>query len=212
MVNDDYIKTRQSLKLRIKDLMKFMEDESQLIANNMKNRLDSTKAARAIQLENLFKKTTGKLDELIKLDVSYGNWMRKETLILNDEIRRSFDALERAIDTNAKGIASMLKRLRNDVLVSVESAERKIIACYKHDVLFDFTKCTKEQSDKATRMLDRMNEETRRKFEEIVKFCEIVLRAHEMTVQETMEINRKKTDNLLRYLEKCIVQMRKSSK
>lgn len=192
--------------------MNFVENESQLIANNVKNRLDSTKAARATQLENLLKKTTGKLDELIKLDVSYGNWMRKETLILNDEIRRSFDALERAIDPNVKRIASMLKRLRSDVSTSVESAERKIIACRKHDVLFDFMKCTKEQSDKATRMLDRMNEEAHRKFEEIAKFCETILRAHEMTVQETMEINRKKTADFLRYLEKCIVQLKKSSK
>lgn len=192
--------------------MKFVENESQLIANDLKSRLDSTKAARATQLENLFKKTTGKLDELIKLDVSYGNWMRKETLILNDEMRRSFDALERAVDPNVKRIASMLKRLQGDVSTSVESAERKILACRKHDVLSDFMKCTKEQSDKATKMLDRMNEEAHHKFEEIVKFCETILRAHDMTVQETIEINRKKTADFLRYLEKCIVQLKKSSK
>ncbi|XP_071565657.1 uncharacterized protein [Temnothorax nylanderi] len=209
---DDYIKARQSLKLHIKNLVKFVEHESQLIANDVKSRLDSSKAARATQLEDLLKKTTRKLDELIKLDVSYGSWMRKETLMLNDEIRRSFDALERAIEPNVKRIAFMLNRLRSDVSTSVESAERNLVACRKYDVLLDFAKCTKEQSDEATRILDRMNEEARRKFEEIGKFRETVLRAHEIMAREAIEINRKKTADFSRYLEKCIVQLRKSGK
>lgn len=192
--------------------MKFVEDESQSIANNVKGRLDSSKAARATQLENLLKKTTGKLDDLIKLDVSYGSWMRNKTLTLNEEIRRSFEALERAIDPNIKHITSMLKKLRSDVSTSVKSAEKNLTACRKHNGPLDFAKCTKEQSDAATRMLDRMNEEARRKFKEIAKFCETVLRGHEMTTQEAIEINRKKTTDLLKYLEKCIVQLKKQKK
>lgn len=205
------MKARQSLKLRIKDLMKFVEDESQLITSDMKGRLDSSKAARAIQLERLVKKTTGKLDELMKLDVSYGSWMRRETLMLNDETRRSFEAVERAINLNVKKIASMLKKLQNDVSTSVKNAERNLVACRKYN-LFDFARCTKEQSDEATRILDRTNEEARRKLEEIVKFRETVLRTHEITTQETIEVNRKKMANFLKYLEKCIVQLRKSNK
>jgi len=192
--------------------MKFVEDESQLITNDIKSRLDSSKAARATQLENLFKKTTDKLDELIKLNVAYGSWMRKKTLLLNDEIKRSFDALERASDLNEKHIASVLKKLRSDVSTCIESAERNFVACRKHDLPFNLAKCTKEQSAEATRMLDQMNEEARRKFAEIVKFRETVLRAHEMTAQETIEINRRKTVDLLRYLEKCIAQQKRSSK
>lgn len=183
-----------------------------MITNDMKNRLHSSKAARATQLENFFKKTTGKLDELIKLDVSYGNWMRKETLLLNDEIKRSFDALERAIDPNVKRIASMLKELQDDVLIYGESAERNLVTCRKHDVPLDLAKCTKERSGKAIRMLDLMNEKARRKLEEIAKFRETVLKAHEITAKEAIEINHKKMADLLSYLEKCIVQLKKSRK
>lgn len=189
-----------------------MEEESQLITNDLKGRLDDSKAARTIQLQNLFKKTTGKLDELIKLDVSYGSWMRKETLLLNDEMKRSFDALERAIDPNIKRITFMLKELQNDVSIYGESAKRNLVTCRNHDIPFDLAKCTKEQSDKAIRMLDRINEEARRKLEEIIKFRETVLKAHEMTAQEAIEINHKKTADLLSYLEKCIVQLKKSRK
>jgi len=57
-----------------------------------------------------------------------------------------------------------------------------------------------------------MNEEARRKFEEIAKFREMVLRAHEITAREAIEINSKRTADFLRYLEKCIVQLRKSAK
>ncbi|KYQ54120.1 hypothetical protein ALC60_06992 [Trachymyrmex zeteki] len=202
--SDDYLKARQSLKLQIKDLIKFVENESQLITNDVKSRLDSNRAARTTQLENFFKKTTGKLDELMKLDVSYGNWMRQKTLLLNDEIKRSFDAVERVIGPNEKRIASMLKKLRSDVSICIESAERNLAVCRKHYLPFDLTKCTKEQLDEATKMLDRMKEEARRKFEEIAKFRETVLRAHEMTTQETIEINHKKTMDLLKYLKKCI--------
>lgn len=189
-----------------------MEDESQLIASDVKNRLNSGKAARVIQQENLLRKTTRKLDELIKLDASYGSWMRKETLLLNDEIRRSFEALERASDLNVRHIVSMLKKLRNEVSTTVASAERNFVACRKYNVLFDFAKCTKKQSDEVTRMLDRMNEEARCKFEEIARFREMVLRAHEITAREVMEISYKKTADFLKYLEKCIVQLRKSGK
>lgn len=189
-----------------------MDDESQLIANDVKSRLDSNKVARVTQLENLLIKTTGKLDEIIKLDVSYGSWMRNETLLLNDEIRRSFDALERAIDLNEKRIAFMLKKLRSDVSTCIEGAERKLVACRKHDLPFDLAKCTKEQSDEAARMLDWMNEEARRKLKEIAKFRETVLRAHRTTMQEAIEMNCKKTADFLKYLEKCIVQLRKTSK
>lgn len=189
-----------------------MDDESQLISNDVKSRLDSSKAVRATQLENFFEKTTKKLDEIIKLDVSYGCWMRKETLLLNDEIRRSFDALERAIDLNEKRIAIMLKKLRSDVLTCVENAERRLVVCRKHGLPSDLTKCTKTQFDEATRTLDWMNEEARRKFKEIAKFRETILRAHETTARETMQINCKKTANFLKYLEKCIVQLKKSKK
>ncbi|XP_018351790.1 PREDICTED: uncharacterized protein LOC108754167 isoform X2 [Trachymyrmex septentrionalis] len=210
--SDDYLKARQFLKLHIKDLIKFVDNESQLITNDIKNRLDSNRAARATQLENLFKKTTEKLDELMKLDVSYGSWMRQMMLLLNDEIKRSFDALERVIGSNEKRIASMLKKLQSDVSICIESAERNLAVCRKHYLPFDLTKCTKEQSDKATKMLDRMKEEARRKFEEIAKFRETVLRAHEITTQEAIEINHKKTMDLLKYLEKCIVKLKSSNK
>lgn len=194
------------------DLIKFAKNESQLIANNVKAHFDSSKAACAAQLEDLLEKTTGKLDELTKLDVSYGNWMRKETLIFNDEIRRSFDALDRAIDPNVKHITSKLKKLRKDVSASVKGADRMLVTCREHHALSAFAKCTKEQSDEAMKMLDRMDENLRRKFEEIAKFCETVLKAHEMTVKETVAINREKTAVLLQCMEKCIVHLRKWQK
>ncbi|XP_028050872.1 uncharacterized protein LOC114255708 [Monomorium pharaonis] len=156
--------------------------------------------------------TTRKLDEIAKLDVSYGNWMRKETLLLDSEIRRSFDALERAIGLNEKRIASMLEKLRGDVSTRVESAEKNLVACRKHNLPYDFAKCTKVQTEEAARMLDRMNEEARLKLKEIVKFRETVLRAHETTVQEAIQVNCQKAADFLRYLQKCIVQLRKSSK
>lgn len=181
-----------------------------MIANDLKSRLDSNRAARMIQLENLVKKTTSKLDELIKLDACYGNWMRKETSLLNDEMRRSFDALERATDLNEKHIASMLKKLRSDVSTCIESTERNFVACRKHDR--SFAKCTKEQSNEATRVLDRMNEEVRCKLAKIAKSCETTLKTNEMLTQEAIEINCKKTTNFLKYLEKCIVQLKKPHK
>ncbi|XP_011694277.1 PREDICTED: uncharacterized protein LOC105453776 [Wasmannia auropunctata] len=209
-IGDDYIKARQCLKLRVEDLIKFVEDETQLIANDVKSRLDSNRATRATQLEYLLTKTTGKLDEVMKLNGAYGIWMRKKTLLLNDEIKRSFDAVERAIGPNEKRIASMLAKLRSDVSDSVESAEKNLVACRKHDLPLDLARCTKERSDEATRMLDRMNEEACRKLKEIAKFRETVLRTHEITTQETIEINRKKTTDLLRLMKKCIVQLKKS--
>ncbi|KYM97179.1 PREDICTED: uncharacterized protein LOC108778686 [Cyphomyrmex costatus] len=210
--SDEYLKVRKSLKLHTKDLIKFVENESQLISDDIKSRLNSNRAARTTQSESLFKKTTEKLDELMKLDVSYGSWMRQKTLLLNDEIKRSFDAVERAIGPNEKRIASMLKKLRSDVSICIESAERNLAMCRKHYLPLDLTKCTKEQSDEATKMFDRMKEEARRKFKEIAEFRETILRAHEMTTQEAIEINNKKTTDLLRYLEKCIVQLKNSKK
>lgn len=192
--------------------MKFVEDESRSIANNVENGLKSSKAAHAIQMEKLFRATSGKLDELIRLDVSYGNWLRKETLLLNDEIRRSFDALERTIAPNAKRITYMLKNLRSDVSTCVERAQRNLVACRRHNVPSNLADCVKKQLDEATKMLDQMNEEVRHKLEEITKFRETVMKAHEMTTQEVIEVNRKKAAELVKYLERCIVQLKRSSK
>lgn len=210
--SDDYLKARQSLKSRIESLVKFMENESRSIASDVESSLKSSKAARAIQMETFFKATSGKLDELTRLDVSYGSWMRKETLLLNDEIRRSFDALERAIAPNAKRIMYMLKNLRNDVSLCNECAQRNLVACRKHNVPSNLTECAKKQLDEATKKLDQMNEEVYHKLEEIMKFRDTVMKAHEMTAQEVIEVNRKKAAELVKYLDRCIVQLKRSNK
>lgn len=189
-----------------------MEDESQSIANNVETSLKSSNAAHVIQMEKLFRATSGKLDELIRLDVSYGSWMRKETLLLNDEIKRSFDALERAIAANKKNIIYMLQNLQRDVTRCVESAQRNLIACRRHNVPSNLTECAKKQLDEATKMLDQMNEEVRLKLKEITKLRETVMKAHEMTAQEVIEINHKKVAELVKYLERCILQLKRSSK
>lgn len=192
--------------------MKFVEDESRSITSNVESSLKSSNAAHAIQMEKLFRATSGKLDELIRLDVSYGNWMRKEILLLNDEIKRSFDALERAIAANTKNITYKLKNLRNDVTRCVECAQRNLVACRKHNVPSNLTECAKKQLDQATKRLDQMNEEVRLKLKEITKLRETVMKAHEMTAQEAIEINHKKVTKLVKYLERCILQLKKSSK
>ncbi|XP_072767430.1 uncharacterized protein [Anoplolepis gracilipes] len=210
--SDDYLKARQSLKSRIENLVKFVEDESRSIASNMESSLKNSKVAREIQIEKLFRTTLGKLDELIKLDVSYGSWMRKETLLLNDEIRRSFDALERAIAPNAKRIMHMLKDLQSNVSICVERAQKNLVTCRKHNVPSNLTECVKKQSDEATKRLDQMNEEVRHKLKEITNFRETVMKAHEMTAQEVTEVNRKKAVELVKYLERCIGQLKRSNK
>lgn len=189
-----------------------MDNESRSIASDVKSSLESSKVARAIQMEKFFKATSGKLDELTRLDVSYGSWMRKEALLLNDEIRRSFDALERAIAPNTKRIMYMLENLRNDVSRCIECAQRNLVACRKHNVPSNLTECANEKLDEATKKLDQMNEEVRRKLEEITKFRDTAMKAHEMTAQEVIEVNRKKAAELVKYLERCIVQAKKSSK
>lgn len=191
--------------------MKFVEDESRSIANDVESGLKSSKAARVIQMEKLSKATSGKLDELIRLDVSYGSWMRKETLLLNDEIMRSFDALERAIASNTKRITYMLKNLRSDVFMYIEHAQKNLVECRRHNVPSNLAECAKKQLDEATKMLDQMNEEVRRKLEEITKFRDTIMKAHEMTTQEVIEVNRKKVADMIKYLERCIVQLKRSS-
>lgn len=192
--------------------MKFVEDESQSIANNVETSLKSSNAAHAIQMEKLFRSTSGKLDELIRLDVSYGSWMRKETLLLNDEIKRSFDALERAIAANTKNIIYMLKNLQRDVTRCVECAQKNLIACRRHNVPSNLAECAKKQLDEGTKMLDQMNDEVRLKLKEITKLRETVMKAHEMTAQEVIEINHEKVAELVKYLGRCILQLKRSSK
>ncbi|XP_067206197.1 uncharacterized protein [Linepithema humile] len=209
--SDDYLKVRQSLELRVKNIEKFVEDESRLITSEVNSWLENNKVACATQLKELFNKTTAKLDELIKLDMSYSTWMRKETLLLNDEIRRSFDALDRAIASNAKRIESMLQNLRNDVTTHSACVKKGLIVCRKHDAPCEFAECVKAQSEEAIKMLDRVNENARVKLEEIAKFRESVVKTHEMTAQETIEVNHKKATELSNYLDKCIVQLKRSS-
>lgn len=189
-----------------------MEDESRSITSNVETSLKSSNAAHAIQMEKLFKATSGKLDKLISLDVSYGSWMRKETLLLNDEIKRSFDALKRAIAANAKNITYMLKNLQSDVTRCVERAQKNLLACRKHNAPSNLTECTKKQLDEATKKLERMNEEVRLKLKEITKLRETVVKAHEMTAQEVIEVNHKKVTELVKNLERCILQLKRSNK
>lgn len=189
-----------------------MDDQSRSIESDVKSGLESSKAARAIQMEKFFKATAGKLDKLTRLDVSYGSWMRKEALLLNDEIMRSFDALERAIAPNAKRITYMLKNLRNDVSRCVECAQRNLAACRKHNIPANLSECANEKLSESTKQLDQMNEEVRHKLEEIMKFRDTVMKAHEMTAQEVTEVNRMKAAKLVKYLERCIAQAKKSRK
>lgn len=192
-------------------MIQLVESESQSIAKDVKTRLENSEIARADQLRELYKRTSEKLDEILKLDVSYGFWMRKETLLLNDEIGRSFDALERAIAPNVKRITFMLRTLKNDVLARARQTEETLATCRKHKVPSELTKCVKEQLSRATRTIDRMNEETRLKLEHIGKYRDAFMKAHETTMRETLELNRKKVAELLKYMEKCIVRLQKSS-
>lgn len=209
---DEYLQARQSLKLHVKDVVNFVDAESQSIVCNMENYVEKSKAAHASQLEELFEKTTQKLDKLISLDITYGYWMRKETLLLNDEMRRSFDALERALVLNAKHLATMLKSLQSDVSSCVVRAEESIIACREHDAPSKLAECVKKRLNEAMKMIDRMNEEARFKLKEIARFREVVVRAHEKTAQEVVEVNHKKAVELSKYLGKCITKLKKSSK
>ncbi|KAL6434038.1 hypothetical protein ACFW04_005887 [Cataglyphis niger] len=210
--SDDYLNARRSLNSRIESLMKFMDDQSRSITSDVKSSLESSKAARATQMEKFFKATSGKLDELTRLDVSYGSWMRREALLLNDEIMRSFDALERALAPNAKRMMYMLKNLRNDVSRCVDCAQRNLATCRKHSIPSNLSQCANEKLDESTKKLDQMKEEIRRKLEEIMKFRDTVMKAHEMTAQEVTEVNRKKAAALIKYLERCIAQAKKSRK
>lgn len=189
-----------------------MEDESRSITSEVNSWLESNKVACATQLQELFKKTTEKLDELIVLDVSYSTWMRRKTLLLNDEIRRAFAALDRAVASNAKHIGSMLQDLRNDVTTHSTRVRKKLTVCRKYDAPCRFAECVKEQSEEATKMFDSMSENARVKLEEIAKFRESVVKTHKMTVQEVTEVNRKKAIELSNYLDQCIAQLKKSSK
>lgn len=193
-------------------MIKFVESESGSIATDLKNRSRSSKIDNAARLRELFEKTTSKLDKLMSMDVSYGCWMRRETLLLNDEMRRSFDALERAFALNAEHIGLMLKNLRCDVSSRVERAERSIVACRKHDAPSVFAECVKEQLEEATKLLDRTNEEARLKLGEIAKFREAAVTANEKTTTEVIETNRKRATEMSDYLDRCIVQLKKSNK
>ncbi|EZA57223.1 hypothetical protein X777_01829, partial [Ooceraea biroi] len=210
--SDNYLKARRSVKLRIEDLTKFVEDGSRSITNNLKSHLENSKAARAAQLEKLSQRTTRKLDELTSLDVSYGCWMRNETMLLNDEIRRSFDALERAVVPNVGQIMSMLKDLQSEVSKCAECADKNVTSCREHVVPTEFAKCVDERLDEATLMLNRVSKEARLKLAEIVKFRETVIKAHEMTAEEVMELNHRKSAELSKYLERCIVKLKKANK
>ncbi|XP_020299953.1 uncharacterized protein LOC109863799 isoform X2 [Pseudomyrmex gracilis] len=209
--SDDYLNARRSVELRIENIIQLVESESQSIAKDVKTRLENSEIARAAQLRELYKQTSEKLDEVVKLDVSYGFWMRKETLLLNDEIGRSFDALERAIAPNVKRITFMLRTLKNNVLARARQTEETVATCRRHKVPSELTDCVRKQLSEATKTIDRTNEETRINLERIGKYRDAFTKAHETTMQETLELNRKKVAELLKYMEKCIVWLKKSS-
>lgn len=211
--SDDYLKVRQSLELRFQNIEKFVENETRLITSEVHSWLENNKAACATIIKELYEKTTEKLSELIELDVSYGAWMRKETLLLNDEIRRSFDALDRAIASNAKRIESMLQNLRNDMTTyNITCVKKGLIRCRKYNVPSKFAECVEEQSKKAIKKLDCMNESARVELAEIAKFCKLIMKTHKITTQEVIEVNRKKAIELSNYLDRCIARLKKSSK
>ncbi|XP_026827035.1 uncharacterized protein LOC113562293 [Ooceraea biroi] len=138
--------------------------------------------------------------------------MRNETMLLNDEIRRSFDALERAVVPNVGQIMSMLKDLQSEVSKCAECADKNVTSCREHVVPTEFAKCVDERLDEATLMLNRVSKEARLKLAEIVKFRETVIKAHEMTAEEVMELNHRKSAELSKYLERCIVKLKKANK
>lgn len=200
------------MKLHFDEMMGFIDNESRTIITNLKNCLDKNKLAHAAQLQSLVKKTTCKLDELSSLDVSYGCWMRTKTLLLNDEIRRSFDALERAIVPNMVQIMSRLKELKNDVSTCAERADTNISFCRKYDAPTELSLCVNERLDEIKLMLEILNNEMRYKLREIVKSCEKIIKTHELTAQEVIESNFRKSMELSNYLENCIKMQKKKYK
>lgn len=191
--------------------MKFVEDGSRLIASNLNDQLENNKIVRTAQLEELFQRTTRKLEELTCLDVSCGCWMRNETMLLNDEIRRSFDTLERSIVSNTKEVTSMLDDLHRAVLTSAARADKSVVLCREHLVPVELTNCVNERLDIAMLMLNRMSKEARLKLTGIEKFCETVVTAYEMTAREVMESNYRKSAELSKYLDRCIAKLREAS-
>lgn len=188
-----------------------MEKEYLLIANDLKNRLEINKTDRANQMKELFQKTTGKLDQLIKLDVSYGGWMRNETLLLNDEIRRAFDALERSVIPDVKCLDSMLKELQSDMLICFKQAQEAVASCRRYRVPSQFADCVKEKLNEAMKMLDEIDGKALLKLKEIAAFREGIVKTHERIARETVKVNRQKAMELSEYLEKCIVKLNKSN-
>jgi len=189
-----------------------MEDESQSITCDLKNYMEDKKTARAVQVEKFMQRTTYKLDILTDLDVSYACYMRNKTILVNDEIRRSFDDLERDIVPHMQHITMMLKDLRDNICRCAECAEKQIVRCRDVSAPTELLECVDEHMDLILVTIEQMHKEVCFKLEEIVKFCEDMMVAHDTAMQELLESNCKKSNELLKCLEENIVKLKKANK
>jgi len=206
------LKVRELIEVKLEELKTCMNDESQSITCGLKNYMEDKKAIRTAQFEKFSQKTIHKLEILTDLDVSYACYMRNRMILVNDEIRRSFDDLERDIVPNMKHVMTMLNDLRDNVCRCAEYTEKQIEKCREAAVPTKLMECVDEHMDIILMTIEQMRNEMYFKLAEIVKFCEDVIVAHDAAMQELLESNYKKSNELLTCLDENIVKLKKANK
>jgi len=206
------LKARQFIKDTFEELLEFTDNESQSIICNLKNYIEKKKTIHTIQLEKLLEKTMSKLNILANLNVSYAVHMRNKTMMINNEIRRSFDDAEKNIAPSIQQVMTMVKNMNEDICNCAKCMERQIARCRRIDVPSEFMECVGEHMDITTVTIAQIKNEVCFKLAKIVKCCEAIMADYDTAIQEMQQLNCEKSRELLKSLEEDIIRLKKEKK